>query len=183
MPVGEEIFVKDKPKRKLTQAQLDGLAKGRQKVKEKREAQALAKQSKTTAKNDAKIQKENNKNYKVGKAKRNRTIAEQRELELERKLEAKHQEAIEKFNKIKYKYMEKCKNINEMRQFKQVLDTINEQDIYDWKKCGEKILKEIKLKYNNNLNNAEESDEEADRGEDRGADGGDGASEADREAV
>jgi hypothetical protein len=162
MPVGEEIFVKEKPKRKLTQAQLDGLARGRAKVKEKREAEKAKKQN---AQNDAKIQKENNKNYKIQKAKKNRTIAEQREIEIQRKLEQQHQEKIEAFNKIKYKYMEKCKNVYEMKMFKEVLDTINEEDIYDWKKCGEKIIKEIKLKYNNNLNNAPRQDGDREDGD------------------
>ena len=45
LKMGEEIFIKEKktaktpkPKRKLTQAQLDGLAKGRQRMREKRAA-------------------------------------------------------------------------------------------------------------------------------------------------
>ena len=154
MPVDEAIYIKEKPKRKLTQAQLDGLAKGRAKVKEKRDL----------SKADTKIQKENNKNYKENRGKRNRTIAEQRELEIKVRLEASHQKKIDLFNEIKYEYMDKCKTMGEMREMKEILDTIDEDEIYDLKAVGMKILKEVKKKYNNNLNKneAEKSVQSAD---------------------
>jgi len=168
MPVSEDIYIKDKPKRKLTQAQLDGLAKGRAKVKEKREE----------AKNNDKVVKENTKRNKQTRAKMNRTIAEQKELELEKKLETEHKQKIDEFNTIKYKYMDRCKTLAEMREMKSILDTIEEEEIYDLKKVGKKIINQINLKYNNNnAQRNERHDEQVlqyteQRGQEGGGEGG-----------
>ena len=166
MPVGEEIFVKEKkPKRKLTQAQLDGLAKGREKVREKRNAQ---KQLIEKQQEDSKTTKNNTQRNKNTRAKMNRTIAEQKELEIQKRLEKAHSEKIDKFNKIKYKYMDKCKTLTEMREMKEILDTIEEDEIYDLPSIGKKIVKMIKLKYKPNLNENEDAKREpVERGSER----------------
>tara|TARA_Y100001938_G_C8066098_1_gene420265 strand:+ start:847 stop:1299 length:453 start_codon:yes stop_codon:yes gene_type:complete len=146
MPMSEEIFIKEKPKRKLTQAQLDGLAKGRAKVKAKRDA----KNGKPTRQETMKEERK----------KKNKTIAEQREIELQRKLEKKHQEKIDRFNEIKYKYMDRCKTLSEMREMKEMLDDIEEEEVYDLHAVGKKLAEKIKLKYYNITNEREEDSEE-----------------------
>ena len=80
--VKEEIFDKkakkqaepvEKKKRKLTQAQLDGLAKGRLRMKEKREAEKLAK-----AKADAQAEKENKKAEREARKEKRKAIDKQK---------------------------------------------------------------------------------------------------------
>lgn len=147
MPISEEIFVKEKKKRQLTQAQLDGLAKGRAKVKAKRDAKNKQPPTRTEE-------------IKEARKIRNKTIREQKELELQRKLEKDHDEKVAKFNDIKYKYMDRCKTLREMNEMKALLDDIEEEECYNLPALGKKIAEKIKLKYYNNNNGEERNREE-----------------------
>ena len=136
--VKEEIFDKkvkkqaeqpvEKKKRKLTQAQLDGLAKGRLRMKEKREAEKLAK-----AKLDALAEKANKKAEREARKEKKRAIDKQKEHEIEQKVKreymTKRKKKIQDFANLKYKWLEKAKTPQEYSDFKEAMNGITEDMI------------------------------------------------------
>lgn len=137
MVADEAIFNKEeKPKRKLTEAQLKGLAKGRAKVAEKRRI-ALEKENE---KEILKTRQNQKREYKH----KNKTIQLQREEEIEEKLKQESINRIEAFTKLKYKYMEKAKTLTELRDMKSVLDTITEEDLMDLNALSKTIIEKSK---------------------------------------
>ena len=133
--VKEEIFDKkekkepvEKKKRKLTQAQLDGLAKGRLRMKEKREAEKLAK-----AKLDALAEKANKKAEREARKEKKRAIDKQKEHDIEVKVKreymTKRKKKIQDFANLKYKWLEKAKTPQEYNDFKEAMNGITEDMI------------------------------------------------------
>tara|TARA_R100000654_G_scaffold16129_1_gene33991 strand:- start:8700 stop:9281 length:582 start_codon:yes stop_codon:yes gene_type:complete len=136
--VKEEIFDKkekkqaeqsvEKKKRKLTQAQLDGLAKGRLRMKEKREAEKLAK-----AKLDALAEKANKKAEREARKEKKKAIDRQKEHDIEVKVKreymTKRKKKIQDFANLKYKWLEKAKTPQEYNDFKEAMNGITEDMI------------------------------------------------------
>ena len=133
-----DIFVKDdtapppKVKRKLSEAQLKALEKGRVKMAEKR-AKAKEAEEKVIAKKDTEIVKENQKVQKKSRANMKKTILinKQREEEIKEKINQKRQNKINEFIDLKYEYMEKCSNHKQYEAFKGIFESIDEEMILD----------------------------------------------------
>jgi len=156
---GEEIFVKEveevvkKPKRKLTEKQLENLRIGREKMKLKREKAKLEKQqaetnntditgfTKKEIKTNDKASKENQTENRKALKKKRKTLKEinkEKELALKMKLQ-KHEEATikkkqsrqELYSNLRLKCLEKAKSISEYQQIEEALDGITEEILYD----------------------------------------------------
>ena len=133
-----DIFVKDdtppppKQKKKLSEAQLKALEKGRVKMAEKR-AKAKEAEEKVIAKKDTEIVKENQKVQKKSRANMKKTILinKQREEEIKEKINQKRQNKINEFIDLKYEYMEKCSNHKQYEAFKGIFESIDEEMILD----------------------------------------------------
>ena len=110
-----------KKKKQLTQSQRDALAKGRAKIKAKREAQ----------KKDKIITEENQDRNKGEKRKKKKTIDEQLELEIEARLQKEIDDKLEAFKVIKYKYMSECKTLKDYKEYKAIMDEIDDDMIMD----------------------------------------------------
>lgn len=156
MVADEAIFNKtEKPKKKLSEAQLKALAKGRAKVAEKRK---LAEQKN----NDKEIVKTRTIQKKEYKSK-NKTIQLKKEEEIQERLKQESINRIEAFTKLKYKYMEQAKTLQELDDMKMVLDDIQEEDLMDLKKLSQTILhksKNLNKKSNTSINEKEDYREE-----------------------
>lgn len=156
MVADEAIFNKtEKPKKKLSEAQLKALAKGRAKVAEKRK---MAEQKN----NDKEIVKTRTIQKKEYKSK-NKTIQLQKEEEIQNRLKQESINRIEAFTKLKYKYMEQAKTLQELDDMKMVLDDIQEEDLMDLKKLSQTILhksKNLNKKSNTSINEKEDYREE-----------------------
>ena len=152
MVADEAIFNKtEKPKKKLSEAQLKALAKGRLKVAEKRK---LAEQKN----NDKEIVKTRIIQKKEYKSK-NKTIQLQKEEEIQNRLKQESINRIEAFTRLKYKYMDKAKTLQELDDMKTVLDDIQEEDLMDLKKLSQTIIhksKNLNKKSNTNINEKED---------------------------
>jgi hypothetical protein len=153
---GEEIFVKEveevvkKPKRKLTEKQLENLRIGREKMKLKREkaklekAQAQANKtefSKKDIKTNDKASKENQTENRKALKKKRKTLKEinkEKELALKTKLEKQEEETNKKkqsrqelYSGLRLKCLEKAKSIAEYKEIEEALDGITEEILYD----------------------------------------------------
>ena len=156
MVADEAIFNKtEKPKKKLSEAQLKALAKGRAKVAEKRK---LAEQKN----NDKEIVKTRTIQKREYKSK-NKTIQLQKEEEIQNRLKQESINRIESFTRLKYKYMNQAKTLQELDDMKTVLDDIQEEDLMDLKKLSQTILhksKNLNKKSNTSINEKEDYREE-----------------------
>jgi len=161
MAVDEEIFEKEvdkvvkKPKRKLTEAQLANLAKGRAKMAEKRRLAKEAKEkAKAEGKEEVKGEKEHIKTKKTNvKAKRKtlKEINKEKEQSILAKLEkqeaektAKRQTREDLFHSLKVKCLEQAKTVNEYQEIKVALDGIDEDTLHDDNKLkayAKKVMK------------------------------------------
>ena len=152
MVADEAIFNKtEKPKKKLSEAQLKALAKGRAKVLEKRK---LAEQKN----NDKEIVKTRTIQKKEYKSK-NKTIQLKKEEAIQERLKQESINRIEAFTRLKYKYMDKAKTLQELDDMKTVLDDIQEEDLMDLKKLSQTIIhksKNLNKKSNTNINEKED---------------------------
>ena len=161
-----------RPKKKLSEAQLQALAKGRARMKEKRdEASARKKQKEENealfkeqerkrelrrVENDDKAIVDNQKNRRTQKLKMNELLDQQREIALHNKFLKEHNAKLEKFKKIKYKYMEQAKSLKEYTEFKSIMDDIPEEVVLDNGKLVKHLEAEM-VKYtikksNDNIN-------------------------------
>jgi hypothetical protein len=164
MPVDEDIFDKEinevvqpkKPKRKLTEKQLENLRIGREKMKLKRELakknKELAAQGKpiiqdTTGPTKAEVKasdkaaKENQKNKSNNLKKKRKTLKElnaEKEALLLAKLEKEEQARNEKkttrldlFSSLKVKCLEKAKSVKEYKEIQSALEGIDEDTLLD----------------------------------------------------
>lgn len=156
MVADEAIFNKtEKPKKKLSEAQLKALAKGRAKVAEKRK---MAEQKN----NDKEIVKTRTIQKREYKSK-NKTIQLKKEEEIQNRLKQESINRIEAFTRLKYKYMEQAKTLQELDDMKTVLDDIQEEDLMDLKKLSQTIIhksKNLNKKSNTSINEKEDYREE-----------------------
>ena len=149
-----EVVEKKKPKRKLTEAQLNNLKKGREKMAEKRrllkEQKALTKH---VNKEDKKAVKENKVIKKEQKAEQKRQLKNQdKELDHLRKLKEKKQtlleesirrdqaEKLSRFADLRSKWVSKTENEEDYEELTEVLDTIEEETILDDSKLETTLL-------------------------------------------
>ena len=138
----EEIFEEAVPeptkrKKQLSQKQLDGLAKGRAKVAERRaEKKRLAEQGKVF---DAKMieQKADNRNKKREIMKSNEE--EEYRLMLEKRSEISNK--INNFKTLRTKYLKRCQTAEDFDELKRRLDGITEEDILDNDRLKNKLIK------------------------------------------
>tara|TARA_R110002072_G_scaffold186277_1_gene343158 strand:+ start:387 stop:836 length:450 start_codon:yes stop_codon:yes gene_type:complete len=138
----EEIFEEAVPeptkrKKQLSQKQLDGLAKGRAKVAERRaEKKKLAEQQKHF---DEKMIEQ-----KVENRKKKREAIKTDEEETWRKtLVAKSQNKvkIQNFKTLRTKYLKRCQTAEDFDELKGRLDEITEDDILDNDRLKNKLIK------------------------------------------
>tara|TARA_R110000744_G_scaffold264176_1_gene378447 strand:- start:771 stop:1220 length:450 start_codon:yes stop_codon:yes gene_type:complete len=138
----EEIFEEAVPeptkrKKQLSQKQLDGLAKGRAKVAERRaEKKRLAEQGKVF---DAKMieQKADNRNKKREIMKSN----EEEEYRLMLEKRSENSVKIENYKTLRTKYLKRCQTAEDFDELKRRLDGITEEDILDNDRLKNKLIK------------------------------------------
>ncbi len=189
MAADEEIFNKEvdkvvkKPKRKLTEKQLENLAKGRAKMAEKRAA-AKAKKAETDAKklvkSSDKCAKEHQKETKKAHKEKRRTLkeinAEKEKLILARleKEETdknnKKNTRLDLFTSLKVKCLEQAKSVSEYNEIKAALDGIDEDTLHNddkLKSYAKNIMKPYikpkKFDKCNKLSSVKEVEEPADK--------------------
>ncbi len=142
--MGEEKF--NKKKRNLTEKQKLALAEGRKKMAikrnmEKKQAREEGKEEKKRSNlpsymemdeefnkvaDEQKLLVETRKRQEQERERKKKTLDEQEELKIKNKLQSKRQSKIDNFKLLKYKYMNKCKTLKEMRDFKDMIDGIDE---------------------------------------------------------
>ena len=149
----EDIFDKEidkvvekKPKRKLTEKQLENLAKGREKMRLKREAekkkkeQGIIKESDKGAKQDQKEAKKNlktkRKTMKEINIEKQKAILEKLEKE-EKKKSAKREQREALYHTLKLKCLEQAKSVKEYTEIQTALDGIDEDILHDDEKLKE----------------------------------------------
>ena len=160
MPVDEKIFDKEvenvvkKPKRKLTEKQLDNLRIGREKMKLKRELQKKNKELVANGKEPVKLEltkkelakdkaasKEHMKEKKEGHKAKRKTLkqsnAEKAQAILEKLAKKEEEETLKKsarsetFSNLKVKCLEKAKSVKEYKEIQAALDGIDEDTLHN----------------------------------------------------
>ncbi len=135
-----------KKKRVLTQKQLDNLAKGRAKMKEKREALKKEQDKKGLLKKEKKAVKENTTIKKQKKIKKKQEKKDQDEAMTHRqklllnKQKKQQAEKLSKFDDLKSKWLCKTETIEDYDLVKEELDSIPEEDILDDDKLETSLL-------------------------------------------
>jgi len=149
-----EVVEKKKPKRKLTEAQLQNLKKGREKMAEKRRLLKEQKQlNKHITKEDKKAVKENKVIKKEQKAEKKRQVKHQeKELEHLRQLKEKRQQKLEeelrreqaqklsRFADLRSKWVSKTETEEDYEDLTEALDEIDEETILDDSKLETTLL-------------------------------------------
>lgn len=156
--MSEELFekgaeppkVEKKPKKQVSQATLDALARGREKMRAKREAEKKAKAEKKeeikaikeNEKVDNKGAKENIKQAKTQRKKTEQLKKEQKALEMvqERERQAERLKKIQRFQDAKCRVLEKCASVKVYNELNTCLENIDEDTICDDEKLQSKIL-------------------------------------------
>ncbi len=137
-PVEEEEIVEPKKKRKLSQKQLDALAKGRARVAENRakKREQLQSKKKVQPVKQKEAEKVVEKKVKFVEEKyTKRTIKGKKEKEIYEKLKAQEAQQIrdykkiEKFIELREKFLGDCDTIEDFEELSAHLDTITEDDI------------------------------------------------------
>jgi len=147
-----EIKIEPKKKRKLTEKQLENLAKGRAKMKEKREALKKEQERKGLLKNEKKAVKQNKEIKKQNKIKKkqNKKLNEEalshREKLLQQKQRKEQADKLSKFDDLKSKWLCKTESIEDYDLVKEELDNIPDEDILDDNKLESSLL-DIMKKY------------------------------------
>ena len=149
----EEIFDKEidkvvekKPKRKLTEKQLENLAKGREKMRLKREAEKLKKEkgiikeadkgAKQDQKEQKKALKQKRKTMKEINIEKQKAILEKLEKE-EKKKSSKREEREALYHTLKLKCLEQAKSVKEYTEIQTALDGIDEDILHNDEKLKE----------------------------------------------
>ena len=149
---GDNAPATPKPKRKLSDKQLENLKKGREKMALKR---AVEKEKLEKLKKDEKASKEHQKIKSTGVKKKRVAIKEinkQKEDEILQKLmnkEKKKEELRTLFDTLKVKCYGTAKNVKEYNQMKVALDGLDEDTLHDTKKLkaySQKVLDQFKPK-------------------------------------
>ena len=130
-----EIFQKPKEKRKLTQKQLDALARGRAKQAEKRKL-ALEKQDKKEKNEIDGVKKEKKKEKKV-RMKEQEILERVKVRESEKKKEEKRNKALEEWDTIRCQALEKCTTYDNFKHVESILDEVDDDTACDKTKLGE----------------------------------------------
>ena len=141
-----------KKKRVLTQKQLDNLAKGRSKMKAKREAlkkeqdqKGLLKKEKKAVKENTTIKKQNKVKKKQNK-KLNEEAMTHREKLILNKQKKQQADKLSKFDDLKSKWLCKTETLEDYDLVKEELESIPEEDILDDGKLQSSLL-DIMKKY------------------------------------
>jgi hypothetical protein len=104
----------EKPKKRLTDKQLQALADGRKKQKIKREKEIIQ-ETKTRQRKE--------------RLERERVLNEQEEIKIYNKLMKQGNDKIREWKDIKYKHLDKATTIQEYNELKYLLDQIDEEDV------------------------------------------------------
>ena len=146
IPVLEEPTKPKKPKRKLTEKQLEALKRGR----EKRALKLKEKQDKLADKQMVKDEKNNRKNKKVlmkeqekvkTQLEQNKILTEQEELAKNKNAEL--QLFKSNFNKYKYETLDKIDDKDTYRTMRKYFNSINVKDYESMNEIKNKILGDI----------------------------------------
>lgn len=143
----EDIKKPDKPKRKLTQKQLDALARGREKQKAKREAKkGILKKEKEAVKENKALKKEQKKDRKVKILEQEKAINHLNNLRT-KKREKEEDEKINRFSNIVNDFLGKTKNEDEYNKLKEEIENIPRDVLLDDEKLKNYGTELIKSKY------------------------------------
>ena len=124
--MGETMFEKEKPKKELSKKQLTALAKGRAKMKAKREGtyeEQLIEEKEVKKVEQIRIKQ------REQRLDRQKVLDEKKEIAIYNKLMKKGNDKIDKFKEMKYKWLDKAPSMKEYTQFKNILDNITEEDV------------------------------------------------------
>ena len=162
--MSEEIFIKEaeeskpqKPKKKrvLSEKQLEGLAKGRAKMAEKRRLKKeLENKRKELASLDTKAVKENQKEAKASRGRKKKVIEEQKVIEEDWKEKKKRgDKSSSKFNKLKTGAIKHLKSTEEMDEFEKIMRGVskemerNPEELYAYlREHGDRLIGKTKKK-------------------------------------
>ncbi len=134
--MSEEMFIKEtetnvevkpKKKRQLTEKQLEGLRKGREKMAEKRKMKkALTEKKKALQKKDVDATKENSKTEKKERQAKKKAVEESVKQELSfKEKKAKGEKSATKFNKLKLKALDSIKTSRELEEFEKIMKGVS----------------------------------------------------------
>lgn len=158
MFIKENIEVVEKPKKKkrqLTERQLEGLKKGREKMAEKRRLKKeTEKRKKELLEMDSKVIKETNKEQKKARIKKKITIQKNKMSEeefIEKK--KKGDKSSTKFNKLRTEALKNIKSTKEMEEFEKIMNGVNKEmernpeELYKYlREHGDRLIGETKEK-------------------------------------
>ena len=156
----EEIFIKEKPKKKrvLSEKQLAGLAKGRAKMAEKRrlkkeieaKKKELADVNKKITTKDTEAVEQNKEEVKKVRKKKKEILTEQEEYLKKKK---KGDISSSKFNKLKTGAIKHIKTSEEMDEFEKIMSGVtremerNPEDLYRYlREHGDRLIGKTKKK-------------------------------------
>ena len=148
LPPEEEVFETPpapKPKRKLTEKQRAALEKGRAKMAEKRRL----KLEKEGIKEHVDLRKEQNQQKKERK-KEMAVLEKVKVRERHRKEEEHKTKKLSEWEEKRLNFLDKCQNENQFNLMKEILDSIEDNDVMDDETLNKKILEkkeEIVKKY------------------------------------
>ncbi len=147
----EEEEVVEKPKRVLSEKQIDALARGRAKVAENREKkrklllkkkkdedfvkQAIEEKIANRVEKRAKLKSERE------QSKRDKLLEKKRQAQAKQEEEQNNSQKIENWVKEREKALDNCETIEEFDELSGHLDSITEEDILDNKKLHTKLNK------------------------------------------
>ena len=154
---GKQVSEVKKPKKKrvLTEKQLEGLAKGRAKMAEKRRLKKeLENKRKELAALDTKVVKDNQKEVKASRGRKKKIIEEQKVIEedfITRKKRA--DKSSSKFNKLKTGAIKNLKSTEEMNEFETIMKGVskdmerNPEKLYNYlREHGDRLIGKAKKK-------------------------------------
>ena len=124
--MGETMFEKERPKKELSKKQLTALAKGRAKMKAKRDGtyeEQLIEEKEVRNVEAIKVRQ------REQRLDRQKVLDEKKEIDIYNKLMKKGNDKINKFKEMKYKWLDKAPSMKEYTQFKNILDNITEDDV------------------------------------------------------
>ncbi len=160
----EEIFKKPtkakepKKKKPLSEAQLAALAKGRARMAEKRakDKEELSKQKKKVEKNDAKVVKETATKQKKARQQKKKFLHNQeKEDAVRRKIQENRNQKIDEFENLKYSFMSRLDNEEDIVKFNSYFDDIDESMILQPDKLHKHLLSKVPSTNSTNITNEE----------------------------
>ena len=146
---------KQKKKKVLSEKQLEGLARGRAKMAEKRRLKkAMESKRKELAALDTKVVKENQKEVKATRNKKKKVIEEQKIIEEDwKEKKKKGDKSSSKFNKLKTNAIKHLKSNEEMDEFEKIMKGVskdmerNPEQLYTYlREHGDRLIGKAKKK-------------------------------------